>query len=132
LSVPSDDAPVAPETLLYRWVSPQFIKRTEDGLKVSGGAFQNTTKPIRTNEMSVFLQDTLEALDRTPESLVDATGGFGLVALSAQQVIDEEQTVQRTPKPDEPAHGDVVGEKKGSRRNRFAATCQWIVQPDQD
>lgn len=105
----------------------RFIKQTQNGPVVSQGAFNNTTG---TDEMSVSLGDTLESLGRDPESVVEGMTDMGLVSLSAGFVRnDEEQTVERSPNEEDEAHGDVVGEKKGSRRKRFANQAVWVVVP---
>ncbi len=51
-----DDLTVADETSLYRRVSPRFIKREGEGVRLSSGAFQNTSG---TNEMSVSSETRL-------------------------------------------------------------------------
>lgn len=121
-----DDATVTNETRLYRRVSPQFIKPEGDTFRVSSGAFQNTSG---TNEMSVSLGDTLEEIGTEPASLLDDFPGYGLVSLTAGLVRGEEQTVRRSPTEQDPAHGDVIGEKSGGRRKRFARQLEWAVLP---
>jgi hypothetical protein len=126
-SVPGDDAPVEDPTLLFRRVSPRFIQETDNGPRVSKGAFQNTTD---TDEMSVALGDTLAALDREPESIITGHAEFGVVSLTAGFVRnEEEQTVRRSQTDEEPAHGDVIGEKTPARRKRFALRSVWVVCP---
>jgi hypothetical protein len=121
-----DDETVSDGTNLYRRISPQFIKRDGDTIRVSGGAFQNTTG---TESMSVSLGDTLASERRTPDSLLDEFDGFGLVALAAGYVRGEEQIVQRSRTDADSAHGDVIGRKPSGRRKRFAANCCWVVTP---
>lgn len=80
--------------------------------------------------MSVVLEDRLRELGRSaPSLLAGRPTGYGLAALTAAQVRAEAQRIERTPKPEEEAHGDVWGDKPTSRRRRFATLAQWVVEP---
>ena len=79
--------------------------------------------------MSVVLADALEEEGRLPGSILADKDGYGLVALTAEEVRAEEQRVVRSPLPEEEAHGDVWGEKPAGRRCRFARLARWIVEP---
>lgn len=125
---PEDDLSVANPTFLYRWVHPVHIRRTADGVQCRDGAFQNF--PNReTLRMSVVLDDTLRAQNREPASIVQGRPGFGLVAVTAGEVREEEQRVLRSALPQEPAHGDVWGQKAPARRRRLAELARWIIAP---
>jgi hypothetical protein len=118
---------IDPDVRLLRRVSPQFMKPLPDGgIRVSAGAFQNSTN---TEGMSVLLEDTLQTEERTPASTISAFPDFGLVSLTAGFCASEDQTVKRAPEDDEPAHGEVIGKKSPGRRKRFAQAASWIVQP---
>lgn len=126
---PVDDESVDGETLLYRWVHPDFIRSVEDGYEVRDGAFKNfPNKELL--RMSVVIEDRLVALDRDAESILDGQpAGYGLVSLTADQVREEQQRIERTPLESEPAHGDVWGKKTEGRRRRFAKMSQWVAGP---
>lgn len=115
-----------PEVVLLRRISPQFVKRAADGgIRVSGGAFQNTSG---TDGMSVALADAVAAEGREVISLLDRYPGFGLVSFTAGFCFEQEQRVERRPEPQEPAHGEVIGEKKPGRRKRFAGAAVWVIE----
>lgn len=121
-----DDLSISGDTKLYRRVDPRFIKRDGDTVRISAGAFQNTSA---TNEMSVSLGDTLALQRREPGSLLLAFPGYGLVAITAELARLEDQSIRRSETPEDPAHGDVVGDKPPGRRKRFAGQCTWAVTP---
>jgi hypothetical protein len=81
--------------------------------------------------MSVQLGDTLAHIGKSPKDILDGLdASWGVAAIRAKTVTDEEQTVERTPKPRDEAHGDVVGEKPTGRRKLFAAAACWAVKPN--
>jgi hypothetical protein len=125
----TDDRPVEDDTLLYRRVHKVHYSRRPDGsFRLRETAFKNF--PGGGLDMSVQLGDRLAELAKSPEDVLkghDST--FGLAALRTKVVRDEEQSVERTPKPDDLAHGDVIGEKPTGRRKRFAAAAWWAVEP---
>jgi hypothetical protein len=114
--------------------------RAVDGRwEFQSGAFCNST-PLcdgeRDDEMSVVLGDTLSALGRRPESLPVDTHWSGDAELWGVAVLnvgflrkDEEQEIFRTPEDDEPAHGDVRGQKNPKRRKRLKKHARWVVEP---
>ena len=79
--------------------------------------------------MSVVMQDRLEELGRTPESILEGRPGHGLVGILAGDVRAEEQKIERTPRDNEPAHGDVCGEKASARRRILAGKAFWVIEP---
>lgn len=126
---PVDDQSVEAPTLLYRWVPPVHIRRTDDGLECRDGAFKNFPNPEQ-RRMSIVLEDRLRELGREPDTILEGRPGYGLVALTAAEVRAEEQRVLRSRQPDEEAHGDVWGDKAAARRRRFAQLARWIIEPD--
>ncbi len=71
---------------------------------------------------------------RTLESTLGPRTEDFLVSLKARVVREHEQGVVHTPTTDpynEPAHGDVVGEKKRpkSRRKHFVVAAKWEIEP---
>jgi hypothetical protein len=124
----ADDRPVEDDTLLYRRVHKVHYSRRPDGsFRLRETAFKNPKDRV---DMSVQLGDRLAELGKSPEDVLEGhDSSFGLAALRTKVVRDEEQAVERTPRPDDLAHGDVVGEKPTGRRKRFAEAACWAVTP---
>jgi hypothetical protein len=123
-----DDASVADTTDIYRLV-PEFDvdwDHDESRWIVKSSAFQNTST---TDRMSVVLGDTLATHRRPPEDARRSKPDRFVVALYASEFRAEEQGVIREPTPDEPSHGNVVGQKQKNRRRRLARLARWIVDP---
>jgi len=114
--------------LLYRWVSPTHVRQTPIGPEWREGVFKNFPRPEE-RRMSVVVQDRLDELNRSPASILDGLVGYGLIGIRAGDVREEEQRIERTPRDDEPAHGDVWGDKPGARRRKLAAKAFWVVPP---
>lgn len=128
---PEDDLSVDGETDLYRRVPPQHWKKVGEEFILRDGAFKNFPNPDR-KRMSVALGDTLAGLQRDPRSVrKPGQENYGVVAIKATVVRAECQRVERSPRDDEPAHGDVYGEKPTRRRKQFAAHAHWVVYPEQ-
>ena len=126
---PGDDDPIEGSTLLHRRIHPLHYKRQEDGsLRLRDSAFKNPKGGL---DMSVQLDDKLTALGQTPADLLAGLdGAWGVAAIDAETAVDEDQTVLRTPRKDDEAHGDVIGEKPGARRRRFVSAAWWTVPPE--
>lgn len=106
------------------------------------GAFDNST-PLhegeRDDEMSVVLEDALAAMERVPELLpveTPCSGNPELWGVARLNVgflrNEEEQEILRSPKDDEPAHGDVRGTKNTKRRRRLKKHAEWVARPQKD
>lgn len=78
--------------------------------------------------MSVVLGDSLANMGRQPSSLAIRPGG-GLVRLQAGAARAQQQRIERTPQPEEPAHGDVWGDKPGVTRRALAQAAEWEIPP---
>lgn len=127
---PEDDPSIDDETELYRRVPPAHWKRVGDEYVVRDSAFKNHPNP-EMKRMSVVLGDTLEQASRNPESVRSADQkNYGVVAIRARIVREHEQVIERSPQPNEPAHGDVYGEKPTGRRKKLVAAAEWIVYPE--
>jgi len=128
-SPPDDDASVDAECPLFRRVPPDHWKLVDGEFEIRDGAFKNFPKPER-KRMSIVLGDTLAELNRDPRSILPpGRDDFGVVALSAAAVRAECQRVIRSETDEEPAHGDVYGEKTAGRRKRFIPLARWVVYP---
>jgi hypothetical protein len=123
-----DDPSVADETHLYHRIPPsrdQIVPDENRGcLRLSSGAFVGKT------EMSVVLDDTLRADGRDPSDALANYPGQYLVRFTAAFVRSRNQVVVRSPRADEPAHGDVIGKKTRGVARALAETSCWIVAPE--
>jgi hypothetical protein len=129
-------SPVPPETPtddsveVFRRVHRKQVISDENrgGHRPSSASFTNTTG---TERMSIALSDTLESLGRAPQTVLDGYEGQLLVGVSVGFVssLDPKQIVERTPIPEEPAHGDVVGPKPKKLQRQLAREAKWVVGP---
>lgn len=120
-----DDPSIAPATLLYRRVHPNFLKLDDNRrcLRFDSGAFQD-------ENLSVHLGDVLADLGVPPsEMLANFAPEFALVSFSASLAREVEMIVCRDPQPDDPSHGLVVGKKTGGKKRRLARGSAWAVEP---
>jgi hypothetical protein len=126
---PEDDLSVDGSVDLFRRVPPVHYRFRDGAFEVKEGAFKNFPHPER-KRMSIALGDKLAQDGRAPASILrPGQEAFGVVALRASDVRAEMQRIERTPKDDEPAHGDVYGDKPASRRKRLARMARWVVDP---
>jgi hypothetical protein len=141
-NLPAPEAPVADEIDVYRLIPVGQCDVVDGRWEFQSSAFDNST-PFqageRDDEMSVVLQDTLEALDRVPERLpleTPCSGDPDLWGVARLNVgflrNDEAQEVLRSPNSEELAHGDVRGTKNSSRRRRLKKHAEWIIRPGKD
>jgi hypothetical protein len=126
---PEDDLSVEPDCDLYRRVPPDHWRLVGGEFEIREGAFKNFPQPER-KRMSVVLGDTLDQLERDPNSILPpGREDYGVVALKAAAVRAECQRVMRSRTNEEPAHGDVYGDKPPSRRKRLVPLATWVVYP---
>jgi hypothetical protein len=134
-ALPGDDAPVERRTALYRLVPTSQCEVRDGQWAFRSSAFDNSSLPGFTDEMSVILGDTLAALDRDPLDLHERfypsdPANWGVARLEAGCVVDSgPQEVRRSPTVDERAHGDVVGAKGGGQRKRLKKCASWVFPP---
>jgi hypothetical protein len=127
--VAPDDPTVADATLLFRLLNPEFDvdwDHDEGHWIIKSRAFQNSSG---TSEMSVVLGDQMAEDGRPAEDACRAKSDWYIASLTARQVRDEQQGIARAPLPEEPAHGNVLGDKPRSRRKRFSQLAEWVVMP---
>jgi len=137
--LPDEDAPVGDDVLLYRLVPTTWCEVIDGEWEFQSGAFDNAsalTIEDCPDDMSVVLSDTLGIVGREPDDLphetswTDDADGWGVAVLKATFARDEEaQEILRSPRDDEPAHGDVRGKKNPKRRKRLKKHARWVVRP---
>ncbi len=126
-----DDLTIDNETLLLRRIptNPVCIVR-DDNLgcwRPSSASFENHPDG---SPMSVVLSDTLDELDRPYTSALGDHGeDFSLASFKAGLARECNQGVMRKPTEEEPAHGEVFGNKSKSVRKKLAKNASWIVPP---
>lgn len=100
-------------------------------MSVRDSAFKNFPNK-ESGRMSIVLGDRLDELGREVESVLDESqSGFGVVSLIAEEVRKYDQELERSPTDDEPAHGDVVGQKATARRKQLASIAKWVIPPSE-
>jgi hypothetical protein len=131
--VPADDDPIPDELPLYRLVKTTQCKPTDGSWELTPLAFCN---PSNSDEMSVILRDTLEALGRDTGDLPERTFPadpelWGVAVIEETRFLrdEEEQEVRRSRTETERAHGDVCGHKGGGRRKRIWRRAEWVFPP---
>ena len=82
--------------------------------------------------MSVSIETILERHGLGVEAVLRGYDGFGLVALGAGFIRGHGQAIVKKPVPDDPSHGEVLGEKTRATRRAFAGHAEWVVPPDLD
>jgi hypothetical protein len=80
--------------------------------------------------MSILIGDTLEAEGRPPSDALDGYPDHFLVSITADDARAQEQEVERTPVPEEPAHGDIVGKKTRGRSRALRDAAEWVKAPN--
>lgn len=119
--------PISDETPLYRRIHPVHLvpDENENCLRVSTGAFRDTA-------MSIAIGDTLDAIGRAPETVLEGYPDQYLVAFAAgdARAADPNLEIVRDPTPAEPAHGEVRGKKKKPVMRALARACVWVVAPE--
>jgi hypothetical protein len=120
--VTQDDSSIDDATDLFRRIHPEQVvwDDNESRLRPTSAAFRDA-------EMSVHLSDVLAERGLLSITVLDDRPQHQLAAITAGFSRSEEQAVARTPTDEDPAHGDVIGPKSRTRRNRFAKGCRWEV-----
>ena len=123
-----DDPTVSDDDALLRRVPPQMIlaNSSQQDIEVSSAAFSN---PSDGSGMSVIIRSELIAVGGRMEDVLTGYEGFGLVSLSAASVREQNQIVVRKPLPDNPANGEVIGEKTRGVRRAMKRSAIWLIKP---
>ena len=120
----SDDSEQIPgDTRLYRRLHPtQIVYDDNEGVvRASSGAF-------RDKRLSVNLGNELDRIGESPAFALRNYPQHSLGWFSVEFARDEEgQEIESTPTPDDPTHGEVVGNKSGARRDRFAKKTELCI-----
>ncbi len=119
-----DDPSIKGAWTLWRRIPPwHFTPDGKGGQRASSAAFEDDPDG---DPMSVTIVEKGGEIDRA----MAGHDGYGLVAISVQEMRDKGQKIVFKPTADEPAHGIVVGEKNKKRFCRkVAKAAKWVVPP---
>jgi hypothetical protein len=121
-----DDAPIPPDSYALRRINPTFmVADANGGTRPSSQAFQNLG-----DGMSVGLSCVLDEMGHPATRVLEGFDGFGLVRFQIGWICAIPLAVRRSATEAEPWHGDVLGAKTGSIKNRLAAAAERVVWPD--
>ena len=120
LSIPNTDR-------LFRRVPPHQLITCEDGTsRLSSSVFKN-------EEMSVNIECLMVAQGRPPEDALKGCPNNFLTSIVAGDVRKfGHPIIKATDPPNDPAHGLVLGKKKGRFANAMVRSHKWIVAPPQN
>jgi hypothetical protein len=119
-----DDHSIPDTDRLFRRVPPNQLEPLEDGSwRPSSSVFKHT-------RMSVNIESLMVEQGRPPEDTLTNYPDHFLTSIVARDVRAKgHPIVKDTEPPNDPAHGLVLGKKKGSFANAMLASHQWIVAP---
>jgi hypothetical protein len=122
----ADDPSILPDDPLWRRVHPTQVifDKNQGAHRPSSAAFGD--HPNGTPMSIVLGKDSL-ARGRTGEALLAKFDGYSLAAITATDARENQQVVYRAPVPDEPDHGEVMGDKPKSVQRSFAKLAKWVV-----
>lgn len=131
LTIPHDHEEIAPNHLLVRRISSEFVTETDDGRRrISSAIFSaSSIGSDRYEGISVDLESVAVELgvdlrmrcDRDPKAL-------GAVSLDASSVRAENLTVGYDPEIGNACHGQVWGKPNGGKRKRLLQRCNWYCE----
>lgn len=80
------------------------------------------------SSMSIVLGDDLDEAGRNYSEVLNDHSNFALATITAELARENNQMIVRDPLKEEPAHGLVVGKKRGAD-SKMAKAAQWIISP---
>lgn len=119
-----DDPTIPNEDRLFRRVSiEQLVQEPDGSRRPSSAVFKDA-------ELSVNIESLMVQQGRTPEDTLKNYPRHYLTSITAEQVREHgHPIVKDTDPPHDPAHGLVLGKKKGSFANAMVRAHKWIVAP---
>ena len=123
-----DDTTIEDDLELWRRIYPTWIVPDKNigGLRVSSAAFYNSPNGTPT---SVLLADVVRETGRDAEDVLAGFDGYALASITAGQGRSCNQGVARDPRPNEPAHAYLFGNKTRSLRGCLARHAEWVILP---
>jgi hypothetical protein len=120
-----EDDPSIPDTdRLFRRVPPNQLEPLDDG------SWRPNSSVFKHTRMSVNIESLMVEQGRPPEDTLTDYPGHFLTSIVARDVRARgHPIVKSTEPPNDPAHGLVLGKKKGSFANAMLASHRWVVAP---
>jgi hypothetical protein len=121
-----DDPTILATHDIWRRIPPWHIVFDPDiaGLRISSAAFRDDRDK---SPMSVVLAEVARQLGRDVSSILIGLNGFGVARFTASEARNVGQRIARTPRPEEPAHGSVIGDKKRASK-KLAEFAKWVIR----
>lgn len=127
--VRENDASILDHDRLFRRVPPNHLVPQNDGsLRLSSAAFKD-------DELSVNIESLMVEQGRLPDDTLAGHPGFFLTSITAGNVrsfghaVVKDNVSQPNEPPVDPAHGLVLGKKRGSFAKAMVRSHDWIVPP---
>jgi hypothetical protein len=121
-----DDLSIAGDCRLFRRITPYHMREEGDRVRITSAALEVSSDGSGT---SVHLEDTMQDEGVTPAELVAGHEKTWLAWLLAQAARDEDLWIIRSPEPEDPTHGEIVGPRGPGKRKRLLRQMEWEVQP---
>lgn len=96
--------------------------------EVSSNAFQPRPE---SQAMSVTIEGDFSSVADAIAIAMGAHVGYGLVRLPAGVISDLLLTVERDPRPENPAHALIRGTKPRGVRKSLASRAEWVINPNE-
>lgn len=123
----ADDLSIPNTDRLFRRVPPNQLIAVEDGSRRSSSSL------FKHEKMSVNIESLMVEQGHLPEDTLAGYPGHFLTSIIAGHVRQfGHPIVKDTAPPNDPAHGLVLGKKKGRFANEMVRSHQWIIAPPQD
>jgi hypothetical protein len=125
----SDDLSIMDDWRLLKRIPDDWVlwDKNKNGWTISSMAFQGHKTNRRA--FSVQLEPVLFQCGLTHDSAILDRSKFGLAALTAAEARSCNQVIQREPHPpDDPAHANVLGDKKDSIKKRLRDFAVWVIE----
>ena len=117
-----DDLSIPDTDRLFRRVPPNQLEPLEDG------SWRPTSSVFKHPRLSVNIECLMVEQGRPPEDSLTGYPGHYLTSILVRDVRAKGHPVVKDTEPlNDPAHGLVLGKKKGSFANAMLASHQWIV-----
>lgn len=126
-----DDPTIVDAASLWRRIPPWHFVRDDNAgiMRPSSAAFENHPNG---SPMSVILGDEILASGRLAEEVLAGHVGFALAVFTAGLARQSGQGVMRDPRPEEPAHAVVFGEKPKRVGRLLAKSAKWVISPSEE
>jgi hypothetical protein len=92
------------------------------------GSHRPSTAAFEDEELSVNIKSILHEHGLDWRFSLIGHDGYSLCSFTAAQAIELRQQVVKTPKAENPAHGDVVGRKTNGVRKGFTRVSVWVYR----